>query len=383
MSPVEPAEQPVANTTAENKREYADTTAHQSNVEHNEANVSADVHVEDPVAETSAAASKKGSHPEQAAEEIVEAVAEVVVESSPDKSDAINATPGEEAALRVEPVPDLVADNVSESPTYPGAETATEGSCEKGPPEQAAGETVSAVAEVAVESSPETPAVTDTAGEEAALQDHVETVKSVEGKVESESAGPVLKTRAEEVVECEVQPLFAVVEQSVETTPESTADCVVELNIEDAVEPVTAKDAEAKVACRAIELTDALDVEPPTVETAPEPLKDPKQSHTEETRLSQQSDDTNTSELFQNPVEELRSTQTLIGTRDSTAVCSFCDKIIDGNIKITFSEPLVKCHPDCLKCGVCAKALGDMRTSMFLRNQVIQCDGCFAKALKT
>lgn len=72
------------------------------------------------------------------------------------------------------------------------------------------------------------------------------------------------------------------------------------------------------------------------------------------------------------------------------------------------------CHPDCLKvcsvllsricgyllndrpvshmmlifrvflqCGVCAKALGDLLTPMFLCNQVIQCDGCFAIALKT
>lgn len=107
--------------------------------------------------------------------------------------------------------------------------------------------------------------------------------------------------------------------------------------------------------------------------------------------------------------------------RESISVCSVCDKII-GNIKISFSEPPVIYHPECLKvcsvfflacfilniggytvhwmtkalvlimlilcvcllqCGVCDKALGDMLTPMFLHNQVIQCDGCFAKTHKT
>lgn len=296
VSPVEPAAQPVANTTAENKEEHADTIVEQSSVER----VSADTHVEDPVAETSAAAgteeskdtaevpaalavelkpqeepstetepanetnveeagiestvqsaerSCEKSPPEQTAEKTVEAVAEVIVESSPDKSDVINATPGEEAALQdsVEPVPDLLAESVSESFTQPAADT---------------------------------------------------TVKSVECNVEpAVSTESVLQTRAEEVIECPVQPIDStVVEQSVEPTPEIAADRGVELNIEDALEPVTASDAEAAVdtlANRAIELTDALDVEPPTAEAAPEPLKDQKKSHTEEKKLNQQPNQTN------------------------------------------------------------------------------------------
>ncbi|XP_045894755.1 zinc finger protein 185 [Micropterus dolomieu] len=126
-------------------------------------------------------------------------------------------------------------------------------------------------------------------------------------------------------------------------------------------------------------------IEPTTrtaAEAAPKPLKDPKQSLTKDTKLNQQSDNTNNSEMFQKPVEELEPTQTRNKTRHSKDVCSFCDKIIEGYVKIKFSEPLVQCHPDCLKCGVCAKALGDMLTPMFLLNQVIQCDGCFAKALR-
>ncbi|XP_070700133.1 fap1 adhesin [Pempheris klunzingeri] len=387
VSPVEPAEQPVVNTAAENKGEHADTTVDQSNVKHNEAKVSADAHVEDPVAETSGTEESKDTAdvpassavalkpqeesptvtepanatnledageqstvqpaqgscesipPEEVAEKIVEAVTEVVVESSPDKSNVINAMPGEEAALQdsVEVVPDLVAESVSESPTKPAADSA---------------------------------------------------VTSVECEVVSAAtAEPVLKTGAEEVVECEIQPVDnAVVEQSVESTPESTADAVVELNIEDALETVAASGAEATqddLAHRAIELTDALDVEPPSAETAPEASQDPKQSQTEETKLNEQADQTSTSEMFQRGEEELRSTQTANEARDSIAVCSFCDKIIDGNVKLTFNEPFVTCHAECLKCGVCAKALGDMLTPMFCHNQVIHCGDCFKKTLKT
>ncbi|XP_035522796.1 titin homolog [Morone saxatilis] len=446
VSPMEPAEQPVANTAAKNKGECADIIVDRSNTEHIEVKVSADAHVEDPVAETSATVGTEESKDvpaapsepsdktqsvnaihledagvestvqpaeescgkcplEQAAEKIAETVAEALVESSPDKSDVINATLGVESALQdnVEPIPDLVAESASELPSQPAAETAAEGSCEIAYSEQPAGETVEAVAEVIAESLPETPVSTEAAGEEGALQDSVEpipesvadtvsklpiqpvaetTVKSLKCNVDS-AAESVLETRAEEVVESEIQLADnTIVEQSVDT-PKSAADRVDELSIEDAVEPVTDSDAEAvqdKLAYRAIELIEALDVEPPTAESAPEPLKYQEQSHTEETKLNQ-SDDTNTSEKFEKPVEEPQSTQTLNDTRYSRNICSFCDIIIDGNVKLTFSEPLMKCHPECLKCGVCAKALGDMLTPIFLHNQGIQCDGCFAKTL--
>ncbi|XP_037604349.1 zinc metalloprotease ZmpB isoform X2 [Sebastes umbrosus] len=581
-----PAEQPVANATAENKGEHADATVDQSNIEHNEANVSADVHVEDPVAESSSAVAEvpalpaveltpqeepatetepaNATHledagvestvkpeegsceacpPEQAAEEIVEAVAEVVAQSSPDTSDVVDATPGEEDALQdsveavadvavvpetqeaalqdsveavakvavvpetqeaalqdsveavaevavvpetqeaalqdsvetvaelalvpetqeaalqdsieavaevavvpetqeaalqdsvedvaevavapempavtgaageeaatqvsVESVPDLVAEIVSELPTQTATETAAEGSCETGPPEQAAEEVVEAVAEVAVESAPETPAVTGAAGEEDALRVSVEpvpdlvadtmsesppqaaaaetTVEPVECEVVSTvSAETVIETRAEEVVECEVQSVDnAAVEQSVEPTPERAADGVVK--IEDAVEAVTASDAETvQFSDRPIGLSEALDVELPTTEAAPEPLENPKQSPTEETRLITEHSDTNISDMLQKYKEELQSNLTPGITWKKTRnrnVCSFCDKIIDGNVKIHLSDPEVTCHPDCLKCGVCAKALGDMLTPMFFHGQLVQCGCCFVKTL--
>lgn len=353
-------EKTVASTAAENKGEHANTTAEQSHIEHSEAKVSAGDHVEDPVAETSAVAGTGESKdlaevsavvavkpkPEeeppietqpanaliwrmhledagvdstgQPADEIYEAVPVVVVESvqMPDSNDVIHSTPGEEASLQnsVELVPDLLVE--AESKSQCDTETSKEGSCERCPPEQSAEETIEAVGEVVVESSPEAPVVNNaTPGEEAALQGPVETIvhavselpaqSAAKTMVESEepglqsaaSAEPILKTRAEEVVECEVQPVNnAAVEQSAEPAHENAADRGMELNIEDALEPVPASEAGAvqeKLSGRAIELTDALDVEPPTTEAAPESVEDPKQSHSEESKLNQ-SDDTNT-----------------------------------------------------------------------------------------
>ncbi|KAK9536348.1 hypothetical protein VZT92_006136 [Zoarces viviparus] len=278
---------------------------------------------------------------------------------------------------------------------------------EKGLTEQAAEESVEAVAEVAVESSPETPDVTGAAGENAALQVSVDPVPDLDTASESPikaaaktalkpeestvkfaaSAEPVFRPGAEEVVKCEVQPVEnPVVQQSVEPTPERAAHHVVELSMKDAVGPVTSSDAEAAqdtFSWRLIELSEALDVEPPTTEAAPEPLKDPKPSHTEETKLNQHSDDTNTYDVSQKSKEDPQSTQTQQKPSTKSNVCSFCEKIMDGNVKIYLSEPVVTWHPDCLKCGVCAKALGDLMTAMFLHDQVVHCGGCFAEALET
>ncbi|XP_020491161.2 zinc finger protein 185 [Labrus bergylta] len=339
--------------------------------------------VEDGAVEPTVQSTEESHPPEQAAKEMIKSVVEVSVESSSDKTDVTDAKPGEDSALQesVEKVAELLAESESESPT----QAVTEESCEK----DVAEETVEATA--AVESSLKTPDVTQMEKEEAAPGSHKEPVpdlgadtvsvsptkvaaepevKSVACEESAASAEPLLKTTVEEVVECEIQP---VVEQSVEPAPESAADPVVD----------DAEAAQDTFTYRVIELTDALDEETATDEVAPEPATDLKEIHTEETKVIQDPDVINDSEVIQKPVEEQQPTYTLKETSNGIPFCSFCDKIIDGNIKISFSEPLVRCHPDCLKCGVCAQALGDFLTPMFLHNQVIQCDGCFAKALKT
>ncbi|XP_022044058.2 fibrous sheath CABYR-binding protein [Acanthochromis polyacanthus] len=367
------------------------------------------------------------SPPEQNTKEIVEVVAEVVVETLPENvvEPVNNATPEEEAALQsdVRPVIDTqsespthpstetapegsreeaapqvqqVSDALSKPPTQPAAETTTENNCEKCPADQGARETVRAAAEV--ETLLEPPAANNaTPGEAAAEQPVLESppqpaaetvVESVEGEVEP-AAVEALRTTAEEVVERVVN---SVVEQSVESTPDSAADRVSELNIEDPVKPETTPDtgaAQEDLAATVIKLTDALDVEPPTAESVPKPVEDSEQSHLEEPKVNQQCDDTNTSEVFQKAAQEPNSAQTLTKSGyvsnislDEKATCCFCNEILDGRVKISLSEPLVTCHPECLKCSVCAKALGDMLTPMYLHQKEIQCGGCFMKTLK-
>lgn len=182
-------------------------------------------------------------------------------------------------------------------------------SCKTFSPKQVATETVEAEATVFVDSLLETPAVNNaTPGENAALQHSVEQDPDIVSKSSTQSAAetavksaataePVVKTGdEEEIVECEAQPVKnAVVKQNMDSVPENAANCVMELNIEDAGEPVTASEGEAvqgKLSDRAIELTDALDVVSPTAETVPKPVHDPEQSNSEKSKQNQ-SEDTN------------------------------------------------------------------------------------------
>lgn len=337
--------------------------------------------------------SGENGHLEKEAEEVVKAVTEIVEESSPAVSDEITVGPGDEAAHQ-DSVPDLLAKSVSETPTQPPAEAVTVESCESGLPVQVAEETVEAAPEVSLDSSPDISKVTVAAVEETAAQVSVEPVPdvvadivpesssqsaagTVECKVESVvPAEPVLQTRIEEVVECEVQPPEkSAAEQNVESASQATSGSV--------EESVASPDAEADqdtFAYKVIELTDALDEKPTETEADPEPVKDLEQSDPEETNLSQQLDHSNISEITK-PEEKPQSPKVQYRYREK--VCSFCDKGIDGTVRIIFSEPLLNCHPECLKCGMCARALGDLLTPMFLHKEVIQCDGCVAKALKT
>ncbi|CAN9501729.1 unnamed protein product [Ophioblennius macclurei] len=308
----------------------------------------------------------------------IEAADEVVLESSPTAAAVINSTQEEAGAphIDVQTVPDLVPE--------PAALSAAENISEEHPTGPAAEEVVEAAAEVVVESSPVISVNETTQEEEAASHDAVAEppappdaaadIKSAECEVESAAqTEPAFKATTEEVVEREVH---SVVEQSIDPTPESAV--VAELDINHALEPADASEAEAvqeKVVDQTIKLTDALDVEIPETKTAPEPTP------SEEPQPSQQCNGTITSEGAEKPAEELSSTTTQITYRYTKGICSFCDQKIDGNVKISLSEPLVECHPECLKCATCALALGDLLKPMFLRGQVIQCGGCVAGAL--
>lgn len=223
--------------------------------------------------------------------ETVEAAAEVVAESVPGNSSVVNA-PNQAEADPLDSVQPVI-DTPSELPTQ---------NC---PPEEDTKDTVGDAAEVVVETLPENPAVNNATPGEASLLNSEEpvpdtpserptdpVVKYVECKDESAALEePLLKTRTEEVVECQAQCVDnTAVEQSLQPTPQSAADPMVELKIEDAIEPEAAEDV---LVDRLIELTDALDEEPRSAETVAKPTEDPKQSHSEELKPDQQGVDTN------------------------------------------------------------------------------------------
>ncbi|XP_047462674.1 proteoglycan 4 isoform X1 [Mugil cephalus] len=492
--PVEPVEQPNVNTTAENKAEHVDTPAKPSNPDQSEAKVSADVNVENSVAEQQSTVESKDTaevlaalEPQEenttqtepkddstkmedpAKEDIVVTATKVMVESFPETSDVTNEAvdeavvesetelvssekcpPGDDTNETVKAVAEVessetpansvdlvldtlrdpppqfanettevtckgegaeetvgasakvvaeslpedtpvapaakqadanlpdsvqrVFDTASELPTQPAAEI--KANCEKCPPKEDTKDATETPAEVVVETPPENLDVNNVTPGEASL-------------LNSEQPAPVPPTSesptqsasepgTEEVVECQAQRVDnSAVEESPQPAPESPADRTVELNIEDAIKPEAAQD----ILDRPIELTDALDEDPRSAETVTKPTEDPKQSHSDELKLDQQGADTNCSEEFKSPTEERNATQVLYITRDDKS-CSFCGKVIDGNTKISFSEPLICCHPECLKCAVCAVALGDLILPMFLHDQQIHCDACFRQTLE-
>ncbi|XP_061595895.1 cell surface glycoprotein 1 [Cololabis saira] len=330
--------------------------------------------------------------------EIVETVAEV--EETPEAPAADDPAPEEEV------VPEnsaQVPDPLPESVDHPTAETTTKGSHELSPSEQSTEEIVEVTAGVEVESLPDIPAADEadeaTPADEAAPLTSVQPVpdnlsespaaeapvRSAECEVESARlAEPETASRTEEVVECEAQSEDNA-EQSVEPTPEDAADHMPELNVEDAVKPVPAAHAEAvsdHLVDRVIDLTDALDVEAPSAEAVPEAVEDPEQSVPEEPGLKEQADNTNISEISQKPAEEHNSPETLNVSSAGRATCSFCKQVVDGNVKISLGDSLIISHEECLKCGICAKALGDLLTNMYLHENLIQCGDCFIKTLK-
>ncbi|XP_023198252.1 zinc finger protein 185-like [Xiphophorus maculatus] len=286
------------------------------------------------------------------AEEIVPAASPFIVNT---------ATPYEDIPPQASVEPNMQFESVSKSPAQPGNETPAEASSEKQPPEQVDNETV----EAEVEAEVETPDV-----DNATPREEAPPLNSVQ---------PVACTLPESQDEIQAVDNI-VVEQSVEP---SFGDKVhsMDLNIEDALKPIPTADPESvqdSSDYRPINLTDALHVEAPQKESVPK-TEAQEQPHQEEP--NPQPDDARVSEGLQKPAEELNSTQVFEISSDGTPFCSYCNKIIDGNVKITLSEPPMVCHEECLKCGVCAKALGEMPIAMFLLGKVIHCGDCFEKAL--
>nr|XP_012780804.2 uncharacterized protein LOC101463823 isoform X1 [Maylandia zebra]XP_024659738.1 uncharacterized protein LOC101463823 isoform X1 [Maylandia zebra] len=317
-------EKTFTEATAENTEQHADAPADNC---HNEDKASADADVKNPPAEISAA---EGTVRESSESKSTAGVSgESVIKTEPP-----NTTNLEHAGVNMYGPPAL-ATSGKEASLQGGVETPA---VSDATPEE----------ETALQHS--TISVTDTLPAPSSQSD-ADTAKGVEFKVEcAPPSEPVFKSGTEEAVEREDEG--TVVEQSFDPTPKTAADCDKELNIEDALDQVAASDAEGvldNTEHAAIRLTDASDVETAKAEAVPKPVEDPRQPHSEDFKPNQKCDDSHISDVSQKPAEDVNSTKTLNKPIHGKSPCYFCNQIINGNVKIMFSEPSINCHPDCLK----------------------------------
>ncbi|XP_059918828.1 zinc finger protein 185 isoform X1 [Gadus macrocephalus] len=62
----------------------------------------------------------------------------------------------------------------------------------------------------------------------------------------------------------------------------------------------------------------------------------------------------------------------------SSSTCNYCGDLVGNEAKITIEHLNINCHPDCFKCGVCSRPMGDLIYSMFLHAGVVHCESCYS-----
>ncbi|KAL6479991.1 hypothetical protein MHYP_G00110240 [Metynnis hypsauchen] len=61
--------------------------------------------------------------------------------------------------------------------------------------------------------------------------------------------------------------------------------------------------------------------------------------------------------------------------------CTYCGGLVGNDAKITIEHLNISCHPECFKCGICSKPMGDFLHSMFLHRGTVHCESCYANVL--
>ncbi|KAJ3588257.1 hypothetical protein NHX12_011851 [Muraenolepis orangiensis] len=64
-----------------------------------------------------------------------------------------------------------------------------------------------------------------------------------------------------------------------------------------------------------------------------------------------------------------------------SSTCNYCGELVGNEAKITIEHLNVNCHPDCFKCGICSKPMGDLLYSMFLHGGVVHCESCYSQTM--
>ncbi|XP_036381730.1 zinc finger protein 185-like [Megalops cyprinoides] len=81
----------------------------------------------------------------------------------------------------------------------------------------------------------------------------------------------------------------------------------------------------------------------------------------------------NTTELSKHNTAGAENDKGCVGT----SACKCCGDPVRSDGRIIIEHLNVFYHPNCFKCGVCAKPMGDLLYSMFLRGAVVYCETCY------
>ncbi|XP_053486320.1 zinc finger protein 185 isoform X3 [Ictalurus furcatus] len=66
---------------------------------------------------------------------------------------------------------------------------------------------------------------------------------------------------------------------------------------------------------------------------------------------------------------------------DGMSACTYCGSLVGNDSKITIDHLNILCHPECFKCGICTKPMGDFIDSMFLHNGMVHCESCYSNVI--
>ncbi|MCI4379766.1 hypothetical protein PGIGA_G00232150 [Pangasianodon gigas] len=61
--------------------------------------------------------------------------------------------------------------------------------------------------------------------------------------------------------------------------------------------------------------------------------------------------------------------------------CTYCGGLVGNDSKITIDHLNISCHPECFKCGICSKPMGDFIDSMFWHRGTVHCESCYSNVI--
>ncbi|KAM4732899.1 LOW QUALITY PROTEIN: zinc finger protein 185 [Anableps anableps] len=64
-----------------------------------------------------------------------------------------------------------------------------------------------------------------------------------------------------------------------------------------------------------------------------------------------------------------------------SSTCTYCGKQVGNDAKITIEHLNINCHPECFKCDMCSRRMGELLDNMFLHNKKVHCESCYTTVI--